>query len=86
MSALQERVRCKFVSPVVSPTGNGLKVELDVPKGRSVLNARDDGKGFSEGLNAKGMGLRNMEYRANVIGAELTIGRREAGGTQGRCT
>jgi signal transduction histidine kinase len=62
-----------------------VRVELDVPKGRPVLVIRDDGKGFLEGSNAKGMGLRNMKYRANVIGAELTIERGKSGGTRVRC-
>jgi signal transduction histidine kinase len=63
-----------------------ITVELDVLAGRPVLGIRDDGKGFPKGLNAKGMGLRNMQYRASVIGAELTVERCEAGGTQVRCT
>lgn len=44
-----------------------ITVELDVLAGRPVLGIRDDGKGFPKGLNANGMGLRNMQYRANVI-------------------
>jgi two-component system sensor kinase FixL len=63
-----------------------ITVELDVLKGRPVLVIRDDGKGFPEGLNANGMGLPNMQYRANAMGAELTVERCASGGTQVRCT
>ena len=62
-----------------------ITVKLDVIAGRPLLEIRDDGRGIPKGLNSDGMGLRNMRYRANVIGAELTIKRDMAGGTQVRC-
>jgi signal transduction histidine kinase len=43
--------------------------------------------GFSEGLeNKEGMGIRTMNYRANMIGASLDIQKNPAGGTLVICT
>jgi PAS domain S-box-containing protein len=46
----------------------------------------DDGRGIPADLsNKKGLGLRLMLYRARMIGATLSILRRERGGTLIRC-
>ncbi len=37
------------------------------------LSIKDNGKGFSTGKARQGMGLHIMKYRADVIGAELTL-------------
>ena len=51
------------------------------------LRIRDWGKGFSEDLHkSQSMGLRIMEYRARIIGAELSVINVEEGGTEVRCT
>ncbi len=57
-------------------------IELDVLAGRTVLVIQDDGKGFEHDSTSNGMGLRNIHYRAGVIGAKLTIGQRQGGGTR----
>jgi signal transduction histidine kinase len=62
-----------------------ITIELEVLEGRPVLVISDDGKGFGKQLKTKGMGLRNMKYRANVIAAELTIEGHPGGGTRVRC-
>jgi signal transduction histidine kinase len=63
-----------------------ITIELAVLAGRAVLAISDDGKGIGEKLKTRGMGLRNMQYRANVIGGELTINGHKGGGTCVRCT
>jgi len=62
-----------------------ITIELAVLAGRAVLAISDDGKGIGEKLKTMGMGLRNMQYRANVIGGELTISGHKGGGTCVRC-
>jgi PAS domain S-box-containing protein len=54
--------------------------------GEALLTVRDNGKGFNEGRKSKGMGLRNMRYRARIVGGSLTIETRLGGGTTVRCT
>ena len=51
---------------------------------RIVLTIRNDGLPFSAGLqgDASGMGLRIMNYRANLIGASLNI---DGENPQGTC-
>lgn len=47
----------------------------------------DDGCGFSSSEpSSEGMGLRTMRYRANLIGAKLTLDTRPSGGTLVSCT
>ena len=61
-------------------------VRLGREDGRLVLTVRDDGKGMagSEG-EGDGVGLRTMNHRADLIGATLSIGAAEEGGTTVRC-
>ena len=60
-------------------------IELNVLDGQILLAIEDDGKGFQRNSTSDGMGLRNIEYRASVIGAALTIAQREGGGTRIEC-
>ena len=51
-----------------------------------VLSIRDDGAGFPDVPERKeGMGLRIMNYRANMIGASLNISKNPNGGTSVTC-
>jgi signal transduction histidine kinase len=56
-------------------------------KGRVVITVTDDGSGLSAKTVAHpGLGLRIMQYRANLIGAELHVARAtESGGTIVSC-
>lgn len=49
------------------------------------LSVRDNGVGIPETAGSDGMGLDNMHYRAQVLNAELDIGRLESGGTLLTC-
>src|SRR5262249_154993 len=57
--------------------------------GALVLSVSDDGVGIAEGAEAPaprhGMGLHSMQYRAEAIGAWLSITARDGGGTLVRC-
>lgn len=50
------------------------------------LSVTDDGCGMPEVLQDKGMGVRLMKYRANVLGAHFTIKRIKHGGTCMTCS
>jgi two-component system sensor kinase FixL len=51
-----------------------------------ILSIRDNGTGFPEMIERKdGMGLRIMNYRANMIGAALEINKNLMGGTAVVC-
>lgn len=52
--------------------------------GRLVMSVEDDGKGLDAAPGA-GMGLSIMEYRARMIGADLSIGPTAGRGTVVRC-
>jgi len=63
-----------------------VSIWLGEQDGNIVLSVRDDGTGLPEDLGSgKGMGLRIMRYRADMIGASLTLGRAPGGGTQVTC-
>jgi signal transduction histidine kinase len=67
-----------------SPTHIG--ITLDGDGDFVALGVRDNGRGFSEPLDeCHGMGLGIMQYRAGLIGATLSIGRVEGGGTMVAC-
>jgi signal transduction histidine kinase len=79
------RIAEEAVGNAVKHSGaNTITIELNVVSGYPVLVISDDGKGFKE-TTSKGMGLHNMQYRANVIGAELTVRPRDGGGTRVSC-
>jgi signal transduction histidine kinase len=63
-----------------------ITIGLAILAGQPVLEIADDGKGIGRKLKNEGMGLRNMQYRANVIGGDLTLEECEGGGTCVRCT
>jgi signal transduction histidine kinase len=64
-----------------------LRIALLEDGGRMSLSVSDDGVGLPERLpQDKGMGLRIMNYRANLIGATLQVGRGPAGGTRVVCS
>jgi PAS domain S-box-containing protein len=67
--------------------GKHVAVEIET-KGRPLtLTVRDDGIGIDTvSAQSAGMGLRIMQYRAGLIGAELSIARGARGGTVVKCT
>lgn len=60
-------------------------IRLAILGGNAVLEIQDDGKGISRNRAIAGMGSRNMQYRANTIGADLTIKGKPGAGTCVRC-
>ena len=62
-------------------------VTLSTRSGKTRLHVADDGIGLPEGADQKGggLGLRTMQYRAQTIGATLTVSRRKKGGTEVYC-
>lgn len=59
-----------------------LTISLEVASESLELTVRDNGKGFQvQGKTGSGMGLRIMHYRANAIGARLTIRSAPGSGT-----
>jgi len=49
------------------------------------LCVSDDGAGISQSVSANGMGLAIMRYRARLTNGELSVERREGGGTMVSC-
>ncbi len=62
-----------------------IAVELRGSAGELVLQVEDDGIGLPPDCGAGGMGLRTMEYRAQVLGGQLTITPAAGGGTHVAC-
>ena len=59
-----------------------VEIALTTEGDRAVLTVRDDGAGLPEDASGlKGLGLRIMRYRANVMGASLDVRRHADGGT-----
>ena len=55
-------------------------------EGKSLkLTIKDNGKGFNTARTRRGMGLHIMKYRADVIGAQLTVKSAEGKGTLVSC-
>jgi signal transduction histidine kinase len=65
-----------------------IQVRLGRRDGALEMTVQDDGVGLPNDLDeAKGLGLRTMRYRANLIGASLTLRAPDEGdGTILRCT
>jgi PAS domain S-box-containing protein len=52
---------------------------------QAVLSVTDNGQGFKPNVKPAGMGLRIMQYRANIIGGTLLIQNRQTGGVTVVC-
>jgi PAS domain S-box-containing protein len=64
-----------------------IDISLSHSRDKFLLRIQDDGLGFSESFeNKEGMGIRTMNYRANMIGASLDIQKHPGGGTVVICT
>ena len=64
-----------------------VRIEWHLRRSQFRLSIRDDGRGFPARTgSAAGMGLRLMRYRANLIGARLSIASRRGHGTTVCCT
>ncbi|TVQ66861.1 MAG: PAS domain S-box protein [Balneolaceae bacterium] len=56
-------------------------IDMEKKKGKIVVRIEDNGTGFSdEWEKEKGLGVRIMQYRSNLIGANLQIGKSRSGG------
>jgi signal transduction histidine kinase len=64
-----------------------VNVTLKSEPSQTVLRITDDGLGIGK-LEPKrmGMGLRIMQYRADIMGARLTIDKQSKGGTSVTCS
>ncbi|MBN2536592.1 MAG: substrate-binding domain-containing protein [Spirochaetales bacterium] len=63
-----------------------IQIKLDTRGDKIVLTVKDDGEGFPEELgDNRGMGLRIMEYRANMIDGKVYIARDKVKGTVVSC-
>jgi nitrate/nitrite-specific signal transduction histidine kinase len=65
--------------------GDGVRRNVHDVEHRATLAVSDNGSGFSRDARAQGMGLRIMQYRADTIGAILTIDRAKRKGTNVLC-
>ncbi len=64
-----------------------ITIQLATTDGRTALIVQDDGVGLPPSVNeAKGMGLRIMDYRARMIGAQFDLRRGPNGGTIMTCS
>ena len=59
-----------------------VKITLESEATLVRLVIEDDGTGIPESPPATGIGLKIMRFRAATMGARLSIGRRESGGTR----
>ena len=82
------RIAQEAVSNALKHSGaSEIVVRLDHSDTGVKLTVRDNGRGMPAARYlGEGMGLRSMAERAEVIGAELDIGRRWNGGTDIACT
>ena len=63
-----------------------LNVRLHASRGALCVVVADDGRGMSTSArSANGLGLRAMNYRARLIGGQLSVQPREGGGTEVTC-
>jgi PAS domain S-box-containing protein len=93
---LEEPVALHLYRIAEEAVGNALKhsganritIKIDTPReGAPALVISDNGRGFDPaGEKGAGMGLRNMQYRADAIHAVLTVESKPNRGTDIRCT
>ncbi|HUJ70803.1 MAG TPA: PAS domain S-box protein, partial [Verrucomicrobiae bacterium] len=68
-------------------TARNIVIRLLTTDGQTVLTVQDDGIGLPRDVNkTKGMGLRIMDYRARLIGAQLELRNGSTGGTVVSCS
>jgi signal transduction histidine kinase len=80
------RIAQEAVKNAVKHSGaKNILVTLDKAENKVCVSIEDDGKGFAEKKRSKGLGLHLMRYRANAIGGELKVLRRNSGGMEIRC-
>ncbi len=60
-------------------------IELKQEEDQLIVSVEDNGKGLTE-AESKGMGLRIMAFRAQMINASLSIRERQGGGTRVSCS
>jgi signal transduction histidine kinase len=60
-------------------------ISVNVRNAWVCLTIRDDGRGITPGTSTSGIGLKLMQYRANLIGGHLSIDSQRNGGTRIRC-
>lgn len=60
-------------------------IRLSSTDNRDVLVVEDDGKGFDPSATEKGLGLRTMQYRAELLGKEFTLESTPGEGTRVEC-
>ena len=64
-----------------------IEIGLSATRQHVILSVRDDGTGIVDSEAARtGMGLRIMNYRADMIGASVVVQRRAGRGTEVICT
>ncbi|MHC4622440.1 MAG: PAS domain-containing sensor histidine kinase [Planctomycetota bacterium] len=64
-----------------------IRIELASAADSSVLRVKSDGRNFPKTVaRKKGLGLKIMKYRAEMIGGSLDVGRGPKGGTVVTCT
>lgn len=68
--------------------GKTKRIDLSLARNRNtlVLTVKDRGRGLPRKLRRGGMGLRAMQYRADVMGGTLLLQRNPHGGTTVVCT
>jgi PAS domain S-box-containing protein len=72
---------------LVHGKAKAIAIGMSTVNGVLTLSIADDGVGIArEAEPGDGLGMRTMQHRANRIGAEMTITRRQPRGTLVRCT
>lgn len=81
------RIVQEAISNAVRHAGaKNIRITLERHMGETLLKIEDDGIGLShEALQAQGLGLRTMRYRAGLLGGNLVVGAGPSGGTQVEC-
>lgn len=72
---------------LVHGKAKAIAIDMSAESGVLTLSIADDGIGITDDAEqGDGLGLRTMRHRANRIGAEMTVSRRQPKGTLVRCT